>query len=95
MFYDVYKLRKNDLDYHQRGIKYIKAVLKPNFEVKIPLEIIFKIVHATESSPLIKYNPSTRQENIYRLYAEQISTDGRKFPYLKKGMIFKLIKNII
>jgi hypothetical protein len=94
MFYDIYKLRKTNLEYHQRGIKYIKAVIKPNFDIKIPLEVIFKIIHATEINPLIKYNPSSRQENIYRLYTDQISTDGRKIPYLKKGTIFKLIKNI-
>ena len=94
MFYDIYDLRKSELNYVNRGIKYIKAIMKPDFDVKIPLEIIFKIVHATESNPLIKYNPSSRQENIYRLYTDKIATDGRKIPYLKKGSIFKLIKAI-
>jgi hypothetical protein len=68
--------------------------MKPEFDVKIPLEIIFKIIHATEISPLIKYNPSTRQENVYRLYADKLSTDGRKIPYLKKATIFKLMRDI-
>ena len=94
MFYDVYDLKKTDLNYVKRGIKYIKAVMKPDFDVKIPLEIIFKIVHATEINPLIKYNPSSRQENVYRLYTDKISTDGRKIPYLKKANIFKLMKTI-
>ena len=94
MFYDVYDLKKSELNYVKKGIKYVKAIMKPEFDVKIPLEIIFKIIHATETNPLIKYNPSTRQENIYRLYADQISTDGRKIPYLKKGSIFKIIKTI-
>ena len=79
---------------YKRGIKYIKAVIKPNFNVKIPLEIIFKIIHATKENPLIKYNPSSRQENIYRLFADKISTDGRKIPFLKKSTIFKLMKTI-
>jgi hypothetical protein len=94
MFYEVYDLRKNELNYVNRGIKFIKAVMKPDFNVKIPLEIIFKIIHATETNPLIKYNPSSRQENIYRLYTDKISTDGRKIPFLKKPSIFKLIKTI-
>jgi len=94
MFYDIYNLRKSELNYVNRGIKYIKVVMKPDFNVKIPLEIIFKIVHATESNPLIKYNPSSRQENIYRLYTDKIATDGRKIPYLKKASIFKLMKTI-
>jgi hypothetical protein len=94
MFYDIYDLRKSDLNYISRGVKFVKAVMKPDFDVKIPLEIIFKIVHATENNPLVKYNPSSRQENIYRLYADKLSTDGRKIPYLKKGAIFKLMREI-
>ena len=40
MFYDVYKLKKSNLNYIQKGIKYIKAVLNPEFTIKIPLEIV-------------------------------------------------------
>ena len=95
MFYDVYTLnQKTELKYIDKGIKYIKVVIKPEFDINIPLEMIFKIIHATETNPLIKYNPSTRQENVYRLYTDKISTDGRKIPYLKKAFIFKLMKTI-
>jgi len=94
MFYNIYYLRKNELNYENRGIKQIKAIIKPEFDIKIPLEVIFKIIHATKTNPLIKYNSSTRQENVYRLYTDNIATDGRKIPYLKKATIFKLIKNI-
>jgi len=94
MFYDVYRSRKSELNYVNKGIKYIKAVLKPEFTIKMPLEIIFKTIHATQENPLIKYNPSSRQENIYRLFADKIATDGRKIPYLKKAIIFKLKKTI-
>jgi hypothetical protein len=94
MFYDVYNLRKSELKYVNKGIKYIKAIIKPEFDINIPLEVIFKIIHATEKNPLIKYNPSSRQENIYRIYTDKISTDGRKIPYLKKANIFKLMKTI-
>ena len=94
MFYDIYNLRKSELNYVNKGIKYIKAVLVPEFYIKIPLELIFKVVHATQENPLIKYNPSSRQENVYRLFTDKNSTDGRKIPYLKKAAIFKLKKTI-
>jgi hypothetical protein len=94
MFYDIYYLRKSELNYINKGIKYIRALIKPNFDIKVPLETIFKIIHANKVNPLIKYNPSSRQENIYRLFTDKISTDGRKIPYLKKGSIFKLMKTI-
>ena len=54
----------------------------------------FKLIHATEINPLIKYNASVRQEKIYRLYTDKIAKDGRKIPYLQKGEIFKLMKKI-
>jgi len=94
MFYNIYKLRKTELNYVTKGIKYMKAIIKPMFDIKIPLEIIFKIIHATKETPLIKYNPSSRQENVYRLFTDKIATDGRKIPFLKKAAIFKLMKNI-
>uniref|UniRef100_A0A6C0LK88 Uncharacterized protein n=1 Tax=viral metagenome TaxID=1070528 RepID=A0A6C0LK88_9ZZZZ len=94
MFYDVYNNRKSDLEYVSTGIKYIHFSLMPIFETKIPLDIIFKLLHSTENKPLIKYNPSKKQENIYRLFTNHLSTDGRKIPYLKKTNIFKLMKNV-
>jgi hypothetical protein len=94
MFYDVYNLRTTELNYINKGIKYIKAVIRPEFDVKIPLETIFKIVHATKDNPLIKYNPSSRQENVYRLFTDSIATDGRRIPALKKNAVLKLMKTI-
>ena len=66
----------------------------PLYNIKIPLDVIFKLLHATEMSPLIKYNPSQRQENIYRLFADKTAKDGRKIPYLSRPAIFKLMKTI-
>ena len=94
MFYDVYNNKKTELEYVSTGIKYINFSLMPIFETKIPLDIIFKLLHSTENKPLIKYNPSKKQETIYRLFTNNLSTDGRKIPYLKKTNIFKLMKNV-
>ena len=94
MFYDVFNTRKTELNYTSRGIKYIKAVLSQDFVVKIPLDVIFKIIHANKTNPLIKYNPSPRQENIYRLYADKVAADGTKILYLKKPSIVQLMSNI-
>ena len=62
-------------------IKFIKIIMHPDFQVKIPIDVIFKLIHATKEFPLIKFNPETRQENIYRLYTEQMTSDGEKFPF--------------
>lgn len=93
MFYDIFNQKdKEPLTYENKGIKFVKAVLRPVTTVNIPLEAIFKIVHATQTVPIIKYNPSERQENIYRIYADKIATNGSKIPYLDRPTIFKIIK---
>ena len=90
LFYNI----ENRLEYKEEGIKSIELVIHPPITFNIPLDIIFKILHATREIPLIKYNPAKKQENIYRLYAPKIAKSGRKIPYLSKGTIFKLIKSI-
>jgi hypothetical protein len=98
MFYDIYQTKKNtdvfSLNTKDTGIKYIKVVIHPEYKVKIPIDVIFKLIHATLIVPLVKYNPSSRQENMYRLYANKLSLDGRRIPYLPKTVIYKLMKNI-
>jgi hypothetical protein len=99
LFYDMYRSRKSDLQYIQSGVKYIQVAMTPLLDVKIPLEMLFKTIHATQDTPLIKYNPSTkeeypRQENMYRLYANTLSTDGRKIPFLNKAVINRQITSI-
>ena len=98
MFYDVYKYREPSnsfsLNNKNTGIKNIKIIIHPEYKVKIPIDNIFKLIHANINNPLIKYNPTVRQENMYRLYANKITADGKKIPYLAKSAIFKLMKNI-
>jgi len=94
LFYDMYKERTSELQYHYRGVKYIKIIMYPEIAVKMPLDIIFKLIHAKEQNPMIKYNPSTRQENIYRLFTDQLARDGRKIPFLNKATIFKWMKQM-
>ena len=98
MFYNIYERQTQSNKFSENtrltGIKSLKIIIYPDFKIKIPIEVIFKLVHATHDFPLIKYNPETRQENIYRLFAPELTVDGRKIPYLPKTTIFKLIKTI-
>ena len=93
LFYDIFNQKdKEQLTYENKGIKFVKLVIHPVTNVNIPLEAIFKIVHATQTVPIIKYNPSERQENIYRIYADKVATNGSKIPYLDRPSIFKITK---
>jgi len=94
LFYDIYKSRKSELSYIQQGIKRIKFIIHQPFSFNLPLDIVFKLIHATKLIPFIKFNPSKKKENIYRLYCNKISKNEKKIPYLSKSQIFKLMKNI-
>jgi hypothetical protein len=94
LFYDIWFSRESDLDYKHSGIKSIELLLNPRYQFNLPLDVVFKLLHASEVVPLIKYNPGKRQEKIYRLYTKQVATNGKKIPFLSKSTIFKLMKTI-
>ena len=94
LFYDIYKTRKSELSYIEQGIKKIQFIIHQPFSFNLPLEVVFKLIHATKLIPFIKFNPSKKKENIYRLYCNKISKNEKKIPYLSKAQIFKLMKNI-
>jgi hypothetical protein len=98
MFYKIYENHTSSdffsQTFKQTGIKYFKICIYPNFKIKVPIDVIFKLIHANENFPLIKYNPETKQENMYRLFAPNLTVDGKKIPHLEKAIIFKLTRLI-
>ena len=94
VFYNIFYKRKSDLKYNFQGIKELNFIIRTDYRILIPLEIIFKLLHTSETIPLIKYNPGNRFENIYRLYTNKNSKRGKKIPFLSKSKIIRLRKNI-
>jgi len=96
LFYDIYYNNKNDdnFNYYDDGIQKFHVILKTGFLDIVPLDAIFKNIHATENVPFIKYNPGLRQENILRLYTDKISKNGKKIPVLNDTTVSKLSKEI-
>ena len=83
VFYDIQRINPKSLNYHNMGISYIYITLHPLSSIKLPLEILFKLIHSTKEIPLIKYNPGKDYENIYRLFTDDnISLSGIKIPSL-------------
>jgi hypothetical protein len=96
MFYDIYNLKKPETEfpYFDTGIQSFNITIKTEYVNLLPLDAIFKNIHATKEIPFIKYNPGFRRENMYRLYSEKISKTGKKIPYLQASEILKLSKEI-
>jgi len=101
LLYDIFYMKKTELDYidNTPGILKTEFVIHPRYPMKMPLEMLFKLINSTSEIPLVKYNPGRDRENIYRLFtANNIATNGKKIPYLytinsnKKGKIIRLSK---
>ena len=92
---DMYYKIKGDnefLPYEDEGIVSFSIGIKTDFINLLPLDSIFKNIHATKNVPFIKYNPGFRRENMYRLYSEQIYANGHRKPVLTSQEIIKLSK---
>ena len=74
------------------GIHAIHFVIHSKTDINLPLDLIFKLIHATKSNPFIVYNPGKSIENIYKLYSNEYAENGKKIPYLSKNIIFKLMR---
>ena len=101
LLYNIFYKKTSELEYLDIGIKNISLTIHPTSKINLPLEILFKLVHSSDSIKLVKYNPGSRQENIYRLYTgKNIASNGKKIPLLyvennyKKGKIIKLLSGI-
>ena len=93
IFHEIYWARKPDaeLPYLERGIRTYSITLKPgDFKHILPLDLLFKNIHASKDMPFIKYNPGNRRENMYRLYSTQVSANGKKIPHLEESDIMRL-----
>ena len=95
LFYQVYNNGNPDeIKFSQNGIQRIEFTMHPSMKTKLPLENLFKNIHANKQIPFIKYNPGSRFEKIYRVYSEEITKTGEHIPYLSKSDIINYSKNI-
>ena len=94
MYYNIFQGKNRDLPYDERGIYSFEILFKTGLNSGIPLEIIFKNIHSSKTIPLMKFNPGNLRENLYRLYSEKISRNGKKIPYLNENTINQLSKKI-
>ena len=78
----------------KRGISEFKIAIHQQFTLKVPLDVIFKLVPTHPGAPITKLNPGGHRENMYRLYGETTSPDGRKIPYLSRTTVQHLIINM-
>jgi len=76
------------------GVLSIKLKINSVNNMFVPLDLVFKTLHASETFPLIKVNLGNKLEKLYRIYSTYTSYDGRKIPYLKKTDILRIQRQI-
>ena len=79
------------LNYKYFGISSFHFIIHPDKINNLPLETIFKNIHASIQIPIIQLHPGLRREKIYRLYYQQTAQNGNKIPFLKQETIKKLL----
>lgn len=94
IFHQIYYNRTTDIPYIYRGIKTLSIVIHGNRGKNIPLESIFKSLHASPVVLLMVFNPGTRKDNLVRLYSEKISKNGKKVPVLNEPTVMRLMREI-
>lgn len=95
MLNNVYEMRNKEvLIPAYTGFDKLEFIIHPVYSFNLPLDIVFKILHATLETPMIKLNPGKSQEKVYRLFTDKIAIDGRKVPVLSRINIMKLAKQI-
>lgn len=95
LFHNIFEDKKYELNYDSRGIQSFFIVLHPeDRSKKMPLENIYKHIHASIQIPFIQYNPGLRQENSYRIFFTEVSQNGKKIPYLPKPVFTQFLKKM-
>ena len=92
LFYEAYYQRTTELPYVTNGIYSLDFEIKPDNVFNVPIDMLFKIIHANDEKPLIKLTKGRFEEKMYRLYANRIAENGKRIPYLKISIINKIIK---
>ena len=94
LFHEISTNNSSPLEYIDYGINNVNMTFYNFKSFKLPLESIFKIVHASNNMPFIKFNPGKKKDNIFRIYSESNSKNGKKIPFLNRVKIINLSKII-
>tara|TARA_B110000483_G_scaffold14606_2_gene16457 strand:+ start:1549 stop:5955 length:4407 start_codon:yes stop_codon:yes gene_type:complete len=93
ILHDINKVVPDRPEYVVNGINSFSIAMKTQYNI-LPLDAIFKCIHATKDCQYIKYNPGFSRDTFYRLYSERTAKNGRKIPFLKISEILKYSRDI-
>jgi len=76
--------------YESEGVESFQITLIGSTEqIRLPINAIFKSIHATKEIPYIQYCPGKAMDNMLRLYFEETAINGNRIPFLPEEQIMK------
>ena len=97
IFYNVAREAKTPFPYKKKGINLFGLNIENNrffqSSLRVPLESIFKNIHATKEVPYMGYYSGFKQDQVLRVYYEEEAQNGNKIPFLTKDVIMDIQKD--
>ena len=91
IFYSVAREASRTFPYKKKGITFFALNIENSkffqSSLRVPLESIFKNIHATKAVPYMGYYSGYKQDQILRVYYEEEAQNGHKIPFLSKEVI--------
>ena len=94
IFHNVYDESKIPFHYNEKGIEtFAVNILNDKLfqaVMKVPLEAIFKNIHATKAMPYVMFYSGMKQDHMVRLFYEEEAKNGNKIPYLLSDTLLEM-----
>ena len=87
LFRNIYREKKYNLNYLENGIKQLQCFIESNDKIIMPLEFIFKSIHASEKIPFIQYYPGKSKENYIVCIPKRTQSMVEKSPFCQKELL--------
>ena len=96
IFYSVVREANQPFPYKKKGISLFALNIENSrffqSSLRVPLESIFKNIHATKAVPYMGYYSGYKQDQVLRVYYEEEAQNGNKIPFLTKDVIMDIQK---
>jgi len=96
IFYSVSREASQPFPYKKKGINLFAFNIENSrffqSSLRVPLESIFKNIHATKAVPYMGYYSGSKQDQVLRVYYEEEAQNGNKIPFLTKNVIMDIQK---
>jgi hypothetical protein len=86
--------RTADANFSAHGVREIAFTFRADRNVLLPLETIFKNIHASRAYPIVVYHPGGGKERRMRLFCDKLADVGKRVPKMKESVIKRVLRQL-